>query len=293
MQSSAKQRVIQTYELLEHVLGHLDPHSLRQAALVDRDWNTIIRNSSTLLTCVTESNKPRELRTVLVGMRSCGITGLVDCFDSLSPPWRSSSLWDAFFEKAITVDGERWMLRGSTDGYLDDETHAALVGHMLTNSETYMLIYSVDSRESFNRLKAWLASMNSATEPLSMLVANHATPSKNRSSGAGPKKCIPAALVSTKNTIAASTSTRDVSQAEGAAFARELGCPFIETSTRTGAGVQEAFAEVCRTYKRVRLEELRKRSKRSSLTKAIAPHESNERKERWWRWYGAKQRRGG
>ena len=295
IQSSARQRVLATYELLEHILEYLDPRSLRQARLVETYWQNIIQNSSRHTARLMQSDRPRQLHTVLVGVRGCGMNSLVNTF-ILGPtdsfPWADDPTWEPCFRRATIVDNERWMIDGSMDGYLDDRSHASFLGHTFRHSETYMLLYSMTSRESFDQLKVWLSSMESATEPLSMLIAKRATPNRSKSSDTGPKQCIPAALISTKNDL--DSSRRAVSPAEGATLARELGCPFIETSAKTGAGVEQVFAEVCRTYKRVRLEEIRQRSIRLSLTKAVTPSdpEARERKERWWRWYRAKQRQG-
>lgn len=292
--TSATQKATQTYELLEQILAYLDPHSLRQARLVNNYWHSIVCDSSTLAGRFLEADRPRNVSTVPIGVPGVGINSLVTRFAhadvaAAAFPFDPDPTWEPAFRSRIVVDSERWLIDGTMGGYLHDESSGArevrFLGQTLANCDTYMLLYSVSSRFSFDRLRAWVEQMNSGTEPLSLLVATKNRATRRR----GGQRCVPAAVVSTKNDLHAELWA--VQPSEGAAFARELGCPFVETSAKTGAGVQEAFAEACRTYKRARLETLAQRSKRSSLGRGVpaAAAEAKERRERWWRWYRARQ----
>lgn len=292
-QLSALEQVTQTYELLEHILDYLDPHSLRQAHLVAKYWHSIVHKSSMLAARTQESRRLHSVRAVLIGVNGAGKDTLVNCLlmgpvadftDHFDPCWEPS------FRKQMIVDDERWLIDGTSNGIVDSDQHTSYVGHCLANSETYILIYSTSSRHSFDEIKAWVAKMNSPTEPLSTLVSTEIAKRKNTRDRLRLDRCIPAAVVSTKNDF--SPSLKEVDPSEGAAFARELGCAFIETSAKTGDGVEAAFAEVCRTYKRAKVAELLERSRRTSLLGAVhaGPTGSNERRERWWRWYRTKEK---
>lgn len=290
---SATYRAINTYELLQHILGYLDPHSLRMAALVEKHWHQIIHDSSVLEARLSSSDKSHIVRTVLIGMRGVGMKHLVHSF-CYGPAEESEVLpdptWEPGFRKTMMLDKEQWMIDGSADGYVGPGEASGWLGHALAHSETYILLYAASSRLSFDQITAWLAEINSPTEPLSQLVATQRA-SWRRLGHAEPDRCLPGAVVSTKNDLHPSLKAVDAS--EGAALARDLGCQFIETSAKTGDGVDNAFAEACRAYKKARLDFLGRRSKRVSLTKrqTSSMHETNERKDRWWGWYHQRPKR--
>ena len=300
---TAAEKVTQTYELLEHILGYLEPRSLRQAHLVDRYWHAIIHNSSSLAARLTESDKLRRVRTLLVGGRSgVGLDSVANCLmQGLAYfPYGYDPTWSPDFGQQITVDNERWFIDGDSGGWIRDDGMSGLLGQAMANCDTCMLFYSVDSRRSFDLLISWLKQMDDPTEPLSMLVTTRREAERKRTSKykygrSAVEQCLISAVVSTKNDLPA--SQLEVDPFEGAALAQKLGCPFIETSAATGDGIQQAFVEMCRAYKRARIDQLRPQSKRSSLIKAtsasksVDAREREERKERWWRWYRAKQRR--
>lgn len=278
---SAAQKVTRTYELLEQILGHLDPHSLRQARLVNTYWLAIVRNSPVLTPRSTTSNRPRTTTTIPIAAPSVGLTSLVLRFANpdvaAAPfPFPSDPTPASTFHGQLTVDHERWKVDGSVAGHLHEHRHSSLLGHLLAHSDTYILLYAVCSRPSFTALREWLAQMTRPTEPLSLLVAT--TPAPRR----GRRQCIPAAVLATQTDLPAEQWA--VSPSEGAALARELECAFVETSAKTGAGVREAFAAACRAHKRARLEAL---ERRRSVGRGGVPAEARERRERWWEWYRA------
>lgn len=288
----ASDKVLQTYELLEQILGDLDPHCLRQARTVNKYWHAIVKNSSSLSARSTESDKWRQLRTVLIGVPSAGMSSLVHrlTVPEMKFPYWNDPYRDPSWKKQLTIDDEQWIIHGTSGGYLDDRQHASYLGHMLANCETYVLIYAMTSRYSFDRVKEWVARMQSPSEPLSSLISTQATGARRSRGSTGVHRCIPAVLVSTKNDLP--PQLREVESSEGATFARELGCSFVETSSNTGESVVQAFVEMCKMYKAARLDTLQRQAKRMSLTKTTPSADSDllKRKERWWKWYGGKQR---
>lgn len=283
---SALDKVTQTYELLEHILGFLDPHSLRQAHLANHYWHDIIHNSSEL----SARTKPAHstARNMVLGAYSAGKEALLSSLlmgPSPDPVIRYDMRWEQRFRKELTVDGEAWVIEGCSNPTLNLTSYPGYLGQCLAKSDTYMLVYSAGSLHSFEEITRWLTKITSATEPLSMLVATRNERRKCTRSETRLDKCLPVAVVATDNELEASDKKVDPSQ--GAALARELGCAFYQTSAVTGEGIEAAFAEACRTYKRARMAEITERLKKTSRLAAVSTADpaAKERKERWWRWY--------
>ena len=92
----------------------------------------------------------------------------------------------------------------------------------------FILVYSIASRSTFDRLEVFRQSMRRVKrgEPIFMLVGN---------------KCD-------------KTYEREVSKEEGAAMARHFGCEFIETSAKTAQNVERLFMNLVRALRQTRLE---------------------------------------
>lgn len=86
-----------------------------------------------------------------------------------------------------------------------------------------MLVYSISSRSSFDRLEVFRQSMLrvKGEAPTFILVGNKADKS----------------------------AEREVLKEEGARYARELGCEFMETSARTAYNVDKLFSTLIRTLR--------------------------------------------
>ncbi|KAJ7243238.1 ras protein [Mycena rebaudengoi] len=89
----------------------------------------------------------------------------------------------------------------------------------IQNGEEFLLIYSVASRATFDRLAEF------------------------RERAVRGKPAIPPMIVA-GNQCDKRHSEREVSTEEGAARAVQFGCPFIETSAKTGENVERAFVDV-------------------------------------------------
>lgn len=96
----------------------------------------------------------------------------------------------------------------------------------LSEGQGFILVYSIASRSTFDRLEVFRQSMMRVKrqKPIFMLVGN---------------KCD-------------KTYEREVSKEEGAALARNFGCEFIETSAKTAQNVERLFMNLVRALRQTR-----------------------------------------
>ncbi|KAJ7673229.1 ras protein [Mycena polygramma] len=106
------------------------------------------------------------------------------------------------------------------------EEHASLRDQWVREGQGFILVYSIASRSTFDRLEVFRQSVRQAKEgdPILMLVGN---------------QCDRA-------------SEREVSEEEGAALARQFGCPFSETSAKTARNVDWVFTSLIRELRKTR-----------------------------------------
>ena len=127
--------------------------------------------------------------------------------DAYNPPI------DECFRKQAIIDGQAVIAEIlDTAG---QEEHSALRGLWIKHSDAVVLVYSISSRSSFNRMK------NFHKQIL------HVKGSR-----------IPVILVGNK---CDRVTEREVPTAEGLALAQELGCTFVEASANECVNVQKAF----------------------------------------------------
>jgi GTPase KRas protein len=84
-----------------------------------------------------------------------------------------------------------------------------------------MLVYSIASRATLDRLEVFHRSVQKKGDPVFMLVGNKID----------------------------KAFEREVSKDEGAALARQFGCEFIETSAKTAQNVDRAFTNLVRALR--------------------------------------------
>ncbi|EDR01675.1 uncharacterized protein LACBIDRAFT_254501 [Laccaria bicolor S238N-H82] len=103
------------------------------------------------------------------------------------------------------------------------EEYATLRDQWVREGQGFILVYSVTSRSTFNRLEVFRQSMCRVKRgnPVFILVGN---------------KCD-------------KTSEREVSKEEGAAMARRFGCEFLETSAKTAQNVERLFMNLVRALR--------------------------------------------
>ncbi|KAF5319589.1 hypothetical protein D9619_008376 [Psilocybe cf. subviscida] len=104
-----------------------------------------------------------------------------------------------------------------------DEQYATLRDHWARESQGFILVYSIASRSTFDRLETLRQSIKRVKhgDPMFMLIGN---------------KCD-------------KTDEREVLQEEGAALARRFGCEFIETSAKTPQNVERLFTNLVRSLR--------------------------------------------
>jgi GTPase KRas protein len=104
--------------------------------------------------------------------------------------------------------------------------HLLLTLVAFSEGQGFILVYSIASRSTFDRLEIFRQSMKRVKrgDPIFMLVGN---------------KCD-------------KTYEREVSKEEGAALARQFGCEFIETSAKTAYNVERLFMNLVRSLRDTR-----------------------------------------
>ncbi|KAJ7069454.1 ras protein [Mycena amicta] len=160
-----------------------------------------------------------EWRIALLGAGGVGKTALavqftMNCF-TYDP-----TLEDGY-RKQFTVDNRMCFVE-LLDTPGQDE-YAALWEQWIREGQGFILVYSIASRSTFNRLEGFhqLVQRVKKPHPILMLVGN---------------KC---------DII----SDREVSKDEGAALARRFGCEFVETSAKTAQNVERVFTNLVRALR--------------------------------------------
>ncbi|KAF8146122.1 small GTPase superfamily [Mycena galopus ATCC 62051] len=104
------------------------------------------------------------------------------------------------------------------------EEYAILRDQWVREGQGFILVYSVTSRSTFDRLELLHKSLRTVKrgDPIFMLVGNKADQAYER----------------------------EVLEEEGAALARRFGCEFIETSAKTAQNVERVFTSLVRALRR-------------------------------------------
>jgi len=131
------------------------------------------------------------------------------------------------------------------------EEYTALRDQWIRDGEGFVLVYSITSRNSFQRIQKFHNQVQRVKEsgnPSSPTGTNYLSPQMNSlPSFGGP---VPVMLVGNKSD---KQHERQVSQQEGQALARELGCEFVEASAKNCVNVEKAFYDVVRLLRRQRM----------------------------------------
>ncbi|KAJ3501147.1 hypothetical protein NLJ89_g9472 [Agrocybe chaxingu] len=174
----------------------------------------------------------REYKLLVAGEISVGKSGLTLRLTE----GRFIELWDPVIEdiyrKKCVVDKKDVLLSiyDSPDG--DGGGILGLTDREILNAEGFLLVFSVGSRSSFDAITSLhqrILRVKDTTSPPIVLV--------------GHKCDLPA-------------DNRQISTDEGVTLARQLGCPYIETSAKEGINVEEAFSQIVREIWKCNKEEL-------------------------------------
>ncbi|KAJ7071528.1 ras protein [Mycena amicta] len=154
-----------------------------------------------------------------VGKTALAVQFTLNCFVETYDP----TIEDAY-RKQFIVDNRMCFVEViDTAG---QEEYATLRDQWVREGQGFILVYSIASRQTFDRLEIFRQSVRRAKrgDPILMLVGN---------------KCDKA-------------YEREVSKEEGAALARQFGCEFIETSAKTAQNVERVFTSLVRALRQTR-----------------------------------------
>jgi GTPase KRas protein len=148
-----------------------------------------------------------------VGKTALAVQFTLNCFVETYDP----TIEDAY-RKQLVVDNKMCFVEViDTAG---QEEYATLRDQWVREGQGFILVYSIASRATFERLEVFRQAMLKVKRqrPVFMLVGN---------------KCD-------------KQYEREVSREEGAALARDFGCRFLETSAKTAQNVEKLFTDLVR-----------------------------------------------
>ncbi|KAG2077050.1 hypothetical protein BDR04DRAFT_1089347 [Suillus decipiens] len=154
-----------------------------------------------------------------VGKTALAVQFTLNCFVETYDP----TIEDAY-RKQLIVDNKMCFVEViDTAG---QEEYATLRDQWVREGQGFILVYSIASRSTFERLDVFRQSMLKVKrqKPIFMLVGN---------------KCD-------------KTYEREVSREEGIALARTFGCEFMETSARTAYNVELLFTNLVRALRQTK-----------------------------------------
>lgn len=144
----------------------------------------------------------------------------------------------------MQIDGQSCMLEVlDTAG---QEEYVSLRDQWIRDGEGFVLVYSISSRSSFQRIKKFYNQIQRVKESAAASSPTFPGAPNTSSSSFGPA---PVMLVGNK---CDRVTEREVSTQEGSALARELGCEFVEASAKNCVNVEKAFYDVVRQLRRQR-----------------------------------------
>uniref|UniRef100_A0A6B2LFT7 small monomeric GTPase n=1 Tax=Arcella intermedia TaxID=1963864 RepID=A0A6B2LFT7_9EUKA len=196
-----------------------------------------------------------EVKIVLLGEGGVGKSALVIQFiintflDAYDPIIEDS------YRKQVTIDEETCILDIlDTAGY---EDFSSLRDHYMRTSQSFILIFSITSRKSFEALK------------------EH----RERIIKVKGQEKFPLILCGNKNDL---ESEKEVSDFEAEELARSWGCPFVKTSAKRRMNVDELFFDTVREVRKelVLLESVKKEQKSKKKGKEVKEEEEEKKEKR-------------
>lgn len=160
------------------------------------------------------SNGEPELKVVFLGESSVGKTSIITCFspDGFTPN-QTPTVGACFSVKNVDVDGEIVKLKvWDTAG---QERFRALTPMYYRDAQVAILVFALDSYDSFDKLKGWVDDLERDTRirPEIIIVGNK------------------------------SDLKRKVEQSEAEGFAGSVGATYWECSAKTKDGVEDMFCQ--------------------------------------------------
>ncbi|WFD26031.1 RAS1 protein [Malassezia nana] len=143
------------------------------------------------------------------------------------------------YRKQCSIDNEMALL-DVLDTAGQEEYSSAMREQYMRTGEGFLLVYSMTSRSSFEEISTYYHQILRVKDrehfPM-VLVANKCDLEQER-----------------EITTAGMSSYGVAYMAEGYAFAREIGCPFVETSAKQRVNVDEAFNDLVREIRRFNMD---------------------------------------
>jgi len=156
------------------------------------------------------------------------------CLNHFVPSY-DPTIEDSYRQQAV-IDGYPCMLEIlDTAG---QEEYTALRDQWIGDGEGFVIVYSITSRPSFMRVKRYHRQVQRVKESISYTTS----------------LAVPIMLVGNNSDR---FTEREVSAQEGHALAIEMGCEFVEASTRNCINVEKAFYDVVRILRRQRWDQQR------------------------------------
>ncbi|KAG8936330.1 Ras GTPase ras2 [Tulasnella sp. 419] len=154
-----------------------------------------------------------------VGKTALAVQFMLGCFVETYDP----TIEDAYRKQALVDDKMCFIEVIDTAG---QEEYATLRDQWVREGQGFVLVYSIASRITFERLEVFRQSMLrvKGSTPIYILVGNKSDKSYER----------------------------EVSKEEGAALARRFNCEFLETSARTAHNVERLFNNLIRSLRQNR-----------------------------------------
>jgi GTPase KRas protein len=150
------------------------------------------------------------------------------------------------YRKQVQIDGQSCMLEVlDTAG---QEEYVSLRDQWIRDGEGFVLVYSISSRASFQRIKKFYSQIQRVKDSAQAASPTYPGSPSIPTPAAAPG---PASVMLVGNKCDRVTE-REVSTQEGAALARELGCEFVEASAKNCVNVEKAFYDVVRQLRRQR-----------------------------------------
>jgi len=169
------------------------------------------------------SKAPREYKLTVLGGGAVGKSCLTIRFvENKFPLEWFPTIEDAYVKKRL-VDGEEVLLRILDTAGQDD--YNVLREQQMKYGDGFLLVYSIESRQSFNELEIFYQQILRMKD----------------------SESFPMIIVGTKCDL---EYQRQVPSSEARNLARRLGCAFIETSAKERINVDEAFIALVREIKR-------------------------------------------
>jgi GTPase KRas protein len=149
------------------------------------------------------------------------------------------------YRKQVLVDNQSCTLEVLDSAGAGE--YRALEHQWIRSGEGFLLVYSISSRISFERIQTFHNQIHRVKESEAPSTPYPGSPI----SRAAPSTPIPIILVGNKSDRA---TEREVSIHEGRVLAQKLGCAFLETSAKNGIAVEDAFYDIIRQLQRRRMQ---------------------------------------